>query len=596
MTEEEAELERRQARDLQRAIENRKAQQQEEKSSSYEEHENYGAYEEERREEEEEENAGSLRKREKQFVKRVAKEVAGAGSRGAARAKNRAVAAKRVVWYPSRATALLFRLALGGILTAIVCMSTYEYFFGWGPSRSVYSDGTHKVLPPGSKAGSWGVPYLGETIDYYRDPFKFTLRHVRKYGPVSYSNVLGEHTVLLSGSKALGQLFYNASLVQRREALPPHIAALLGRDILPALDNSRHAEVRAVITHAINTRGVIQAHLSNIERVMNRHMAKWTRQPAPFDLLGDIKDMSAAMASVLFFTNDESHHLAPLLAHVLDALSAYPSSLSPTYRRGLRAKEQLIEWYKRAVMDHLHEIDLGSNKYNGDVLDLILKLSHKIPDITPRHLAHELHYMVLSTYELYNPISAVLVALEQYPGWLPLLREEVEAMNLDPSYPALPFDKLHRDDLLSLLINETRRFYPSTVAEWGKAKLLFDAGDYIVPEGFTIMACVAATHMDPEDFRDPEVFDPTRFVEDETKNEYAFVPQGGGPRDSPTSHRCVGEDLSYYTVKLFLMNLLARYEWSLAAVQNVNFDTSHYLPEPHSLRASSFSNATSPVS
>jgi hypothetical protein len=28
----------------------------------------------------------------------------------------------------------------------------------------------------------------------------------------------------------------------------------------------------------------------------------------------------------------------------------------------------------------------------------------------------QLHYLVLSTYEMYNPISAVVVAMEQYPG------------------------------------------------------------------------------------------------------------------------------------------------------------------------------------
>jgi hypothetical protein len=49
------------------------------------------------------------------------------------------------------------------------------------------------------------------------------------------------------------------------------------------------------------------------------------------------------------------------------------------------------------------------------------------------------------------------------PDWLPLLREEVEAMNFDPAYPALPFDKLHRTDLLSLFINEVRpRAHPAT--------------------------------------------------------------------------------------------------------------------------------------
>lgn len=81
---------------------------------------------------------------------------------------------------------------------------------------------------------------------------------------------MGQHTILLSGSKALGEVFYNASLIQRRDALPEHIASLLGRDILPALDNSRHAEVREVLTKAINARGILRTHLGNLEKVMKR--------------------------------------------------------------------------------------------------------------------------------------------------------------------------------------------------------------------------------------------------------------------------------------------------------------------------------------
>jgi hypothetical protein len=62
-------------------------------------------------------------------------------------------------------------------------------------------------------------------------------------------------------------------------------------------------------------------------------MARWTQEGTPFDLLKDIKEMAAAMASTLFFTNDESHRLAPLLDDVLAALSAYPSPFTgATYR------------------------------------------------------------------------------------------------------------------------------------------------------------------------------------------------------------------------------------------------------------------------
>jgi hypothetical protein len=161
-SEEDAELERRQARDLLRAIENRKGQQQQASSfydsekdqqgystarSSYEDEEDdevegYGREEEERREEEEEEEEeeedregeeeedrdeghgegkkklAAMKKKGEQYVKRVAKEVEDAGRRGASRMKHRAAAtAKRAsLLRPSSTAGLIFRLALGGKL------------------------------------------------------------------------------------------------------------------------------------------------------------------------------------------------------------------------------------------------------------------------------------------------------------------------------------------------------------------------------------------------------------------------------------------------------------------------------------------------
>ncbi|HEX2923530.1 MAG TPA: hypothetical protein VHS28_05830 [Chloroflexota bacterium] len=137
---EEAELERRQARDLIRAIdEKRKGQQQrsydsgsedqgystarssyEDEDEDEDEVEDYNGEEEEEEEEEEqhqeERKLASMKKKGEQYVKRVAKEVEDAGRRGASRVKHRAsTAAKRAsLWRPSSTAGLLFRLALAG--------------------------------------------------------------------------------------------------------------------------------------------------------------------------------------------------------------------------------------------------------------------------------------------------------------------------------------------------------------------------------------------------------------------------------------------------------------------------------------------------
>jgi hypothetical protein len=56
--------------------------------------------------------------------------------------------------------------------------------------------------------------------------------------------------------------------------------------------------------------------------------------------------MTASMASTLFFSNDESLYLAPLLDQVLAALAACPSPLTGSTYRTLLSLSLLFTWQR----------------------------------------------------------------------------------------------------------------------------------------------------------------------------------------------------------------------------------------------------------
>ena len=86
-------------------------------------------------------------------------------------------------------------------------------------------------LPPGSD----GIPLLGETLSFAKNPFRFIEERLATHGRIFRTNVLGRKTAVIAGPEAAGR-FIDADVVMREGSMPPHVQELFGGRSLPLLD------------------------------------------------------------------------------------------------------------------------------------------------------------------------------------------------------------------------------------------------------------------------------------------------------------------------------------------------------------------------
>jgi len=481
------------------------------------------------------------------------------------------------------------------LLTALLALSALGllWYLASAPVTTVDENGELHNMPPGSKSGSWHIPFVGETLDFMRSPFTFGLQHAKEYGPVSYSNLLMQDTIVLSG-RALGH-FYNSSLVGRRGAYPVHVVDLMGGEVLPMLDEPLHS-IRKEWLHKAFEPGFMEEHLYKIEDQVQESMNRWTSLHR-FHWVPEFRRLTARITGSLLFSDPAAGE-----AHLQDfedihkAINSFPSSLPlSNYRNGEKARDNLFDWY----IDHNSRLASGEKK--GLEIGRLMLPEQLGQGISADGAMRELHHLGLSIYGIHHALAFTVQALSQHADvWR---RAKAEVANIS-SKGQINLDQLRQLTYLGQIVNEVKRYYPLFAGAFGYAKQGFYIEDNYVPKDSILYGSLYAANHDPSLFTNPEVFDPSRFhsvAEAGTEGASAaghFHPHHyshGVGMDAALSHKCPGEDLSSYVMKIVLVHLLRGYSWDLPS-QNMQPKWDLFLPVPRSgLMVHSFSHDDQPI-
>jgi len=109
------------------------------------------------------------------------------------------------------------------------------------------------------------------------------------------------------------------------------------------------------------------------------------------------------------------------------------------------------------------------------------------------------------------------------------------------------------DDLVRAAVEEAMRLHPPSYALGRRTATDTELGGHAVPARTLVLVVPWATHRDPRFWPDPERFDPRRFVGEQCRPPFAYVPFAGGKRT------CIGRHLAMLESTVLVRALLRSY-------------------------------------
>ncbi|CAG2173396.1 unnamed protein product, partial [Oppiella nova] len=120
------------------------------------------------------------------------------------------------------------------------------------------------------------------------------------------------------------------------------------------------------------------------------------------------------------------------------------------------------------------------------------------------------------------------------------------------------YDSLNTLKYLDAVIQETQRLYPAAifVERVPNRDYQLRGTGITIEKDRLVHVPIYAIHRDPDNFPNPDEFDPDRFLAPNVKHHpYTYLPFGAGPRN------CVGMRLALMEIKLALVSLVHRYKF-----------------------------------
>lgn len=401
-------------------------------------------------------------------------------------------------------------------------------------------------LPP----GSFGLPVVGETLAFMRDP-DFVAKRQAEYGPIFRTHVRGRPAAVMLGYAAnrfiLASGFDHFSC---REGMPPTTVALIG-DGLVVQDGPAHTRARQLLAPAFHRRA-LETYFLTMRDVTEQYLSAWSRKGS-IDWSSEARQLTFEIASMLIaglHPGDEVERLGQLFDTVFCGLLGVPINIPGTkYHRAFKARAALMDFIEGAIrrrQEHPAHDAVSLLLYTADETGATLSLEE---------IKAQLLMLLLAGHETTaKMLIDVAVLLALHPDVLERARAEQRQFDQE-----LTFEQLTAMPYLDHVLLEVGRLRPPAKNGFRSVKKAFEFGGYRIPAGWRVIYRTMETHRDPQLFRDPERFDPDRFGPDRAEQKqhaFSLITFGGGSR------LCLGQAFAQMELKVIAAQLLRRYRWS----------------------------------
>ncbi|MGB6764774.1 cytochrome P450, partial [Mycobacterium sp.] len=205
---------------------------------------------------------------------------------------------------------------------------------------------------------------------------------------------------------------------------------------------------------------------------------------------------------------------------------------------------RLVEWRRRydVILDKLIEDERADPNFENrtDVLALMLRSTYEDGSrMSRKDIGDELLTLLAAGHETTAAtLGWAFERLSRHPEVLAALATEADTDD---------------DELRQATILEVQR--TKTVIDLTGRRVtapVFELGDWVIPQGYSIIVGISRMHANADAFPDPDRFDPQRFVGSKPPS-FAWIPFGGGSR------RCVGAVFANMEMNVVLRTVLRHF-------------------------------------
>ncbi|XP_041370929.1 cytochrome P450 26A1-like [Gigantopelta aegis] len=461
---------------------------------------------------------------------------------------------------------LIFQLFLSWLMW---CLTKYLWRMYFLRMRDVDSA---LPLPP----GEMGYPIIGETLQFFRQGADFYNRRIAKYGRVFKTHLLGSPTVRVIGSENVRKILLGEHIIVDMK-IPRSASLLFGSGAIVNSSGDHHRLRKKSLQKAFNPE-FLSSCIPNIRRLVR----KWCEDLCnEGEVLGFERCkvlMTTISAEVLLGFNMEDvgriEELMTQFENITNAVFTFPWQIPGTsFAKAMKSRAILVKDIKQRLQK-----EASSQSEDVSMTDVLRSLDTEDDSSTADDLADSLLEMWLAGHLTQSSAACSLIlCVGRDDGVRNNIEMELERHHLIGSDEDvdLTYNGINQLIYTSNVVKEVLRLYPPAGGGFRQTKSTIEVGGYQIPKGWTVIYSIRDTHQTTDLFTDPQDFRPERWqhvdIDQDLSQRFNYIPFSAGAR------RCLGEKFANLVLKLFLIEVVGYYNWTL---RNKN-PSMRYLPSTH---------------
>lgn len=409
----------------------------------------------------------------------------------------------------------------------------------------------HAETPSGTRPPRVpGLPVLGSTLPFLRDPLAVFTDAYRRFGPVYRVRMGRFEWVVLAGPEASAWVARHGRGYLTSEGVWSEVSRITGgsqRSNLANVDGPRHAELKTMFRRTMSREfGEAQLDTATLLASSSLHHLEGDFDPVPM-----AKRLAYAQLGTLL-TGEAPESIYEAANSVLSAIvlgMRFPlMSQLPVpkpVRAAMRGVARNVGIRMGVRRSGVHRDDLVA-----DILDALDRELIEPADLPMVMLAP----IIAGLDTMANTWAFVLYRLAQHPEDAAAVRGQLDGL-VEPGQP-LTVAALRKATYLRHFIMESMRLHTINVGQLRRVSAPVCLGGYDLEEGDRVMLAAAVSHRLGELYPDPTCFDPARFRDGRSshKKPGAYVPYGIG------HHRCTGGRLADFLLQTNTAVLLRAFD------------------------------------